>query len=332
MQASGHSTQQRGASAKNQSLEMSNMQDRDQRVLDDTRDNPAPSRERAFVPALRGAPFLIGALCLLPIAITNFVVAGNVRDFEVAGVILGIVFLLAFIIALLGLTLVNPNHAKVVLLFGRYIGTVREAGLYWVNPLTVRRSLSLRVRNFNSETLKVNDQRGNPIEIAAIVVWKVRDSAQASFDVEDFVDYVKVQSEAAVRHLASTHLYDHADDGQPSLRGSSQVVNDELAVELGDRLSLAGINVLEARLSHLAYAPEIAGAMLQRQQADAIIDARTRIVDGAVGMVKMALDSLRDEKVVELDEERKAQMISNLLVVLCSDRATQPVVNAGSLY
>ncbi|MCB9890595.1 MAG: SPFH domain-containing protein [Planctomycetes bacterium] len=292
----------------------------------------SPSHERVLVPRIGGIGPLLGLLGILGFAILSFALAANQRDFEVLGVVLGIAAILAFVLGLIGLTLVNPNHVKVVLLFGRYVGTVREAGFYWLNPFTVRKTLSVRVRNFNSETLKVNDQRGNPIEIAAIVVWKVRDSAQASFDVEDFIDYVRVQSEAAVRHLASTHPYDHADDGQVSLRGSSQVVNDELARELSDRLELAGIDVLEARLSHLAYAPEIAGAMLQRQQADAIIDARTRIVDGAVGMVKMALDGLRDEQVVVLDEERKAQMISNLLVVLCSDRATQPVVNAGSIY
>lgn len=290
-----------------------------------------PSHEILMVPKTHGILALVLAVGLLIVAIVLFAVGANSRGAEEIA-LLGIPALILSVFSLISMTLVNPNQAKVVLLFGQYVGTIRKAGFYAINPFTVCRKISLRVRNFNSDTIKVNDQRGNPIEIAAIVVWKVRDTAQAIFDVEDFDDYVRVQSEAAVRQLASTHPYDHAEDGQTSLRGSSARVNDELATEVSERLELAGIDVLEARISHLAYAPEIAGAMLQRQQADAIIDARTRIVDGAVGMVKMALDSLKDEKVVELDEERKAQMISNLLVVLCSDRGTQPVVNAGSLY
>ncbi|MFK7741481.1 MAG: SPFH domain-containing protein [Planctomycetota bacterium] len=233
---------------------------------------------------------------------------------------------------LAGLTLVNPNQTKVVILFGIYKGTLREPGFYWVNPFSRRREVSLRAHNFNSDHLKVNDKRGNPIEIGAVVVWRVRDTAQAAFDVEDHVSYVRVQTESAVRHLASQHPYDTPLDHESSLRGSSDSINQELQEELEQRLQRAGIDVLEARLSHLAYAPEIAGAMLQRQQAEAIIDARTRIVDGACSMVEMALEQLQRKSVVELDEERKAQMVSNLLVVLCSERGTQPVVNAGTLY
>lgn len=300
----------------------------------DTAAAPAPSAERILLLGVHGLVAILGSVGLLIFGIILAVVADETRD-DVTALLCGVFAAFSILTAffgLCGLTLVNPKQARVALLFGRYIGTVRKEGFYWMHPLSARRKLSYRVRNFNSDTLKVNDQRGNPIEIAAIVVWKVPDSAQALFDVEDFVDYVKVQSEAAVRQLAVQHPYDHAEEGQTSLRGSSEIVNEELMRELGERLELAGIDVLEARLSHLAYAPEIAGAMLQRQQADAIIDARTRIVDGAVGMVKMALDGLKAEDIVALDEERKAQMISNLLVVLCSERGSQPIVNAGSLY
>ena len=241
--------------------------------------------------------------------------------------------LLAAVLTYMGLVVVQPNQSEVLVLFGRYIGTIRKDGYFWVNPFTAfwRRKVSLRIRNFDSQKLKVNDKNGNPIDIAAIVVWRVRDTAQAAFDVEDFEDYVKVQSEAAVRHLAASHPYD-SQDGELSLRGSADVVNSELLTELGERLSLAGIDVLEARLSHLAYAQEIAGAMLRRQQADAIIAARARIVDGAVGMVQMALAQLQQSNVVQLDEDRKAAMVSNLLVVLCGEENAQPVLNTGSLY
>lgn len=236
------------------------------------------------------------------------------------------------ILVLIGLTLVNPNQSKVVVLFGNYMGTLRDHGFYWVNPFSVRKTVSLRAHNFNSDKLKVNDLRGNPIEIGAVVVWRVRDSAQATFDVEDYESYVQVQTESALRHLASSHPYDAPTDEVASLRGNGDAIHRELQVELEQRLKMAGIEVLEVRLSHLAYAPEIAGAMLQRQQAEAIIDARKRIVDGAVGMVQMALEQLQQNGVVTLDEERKAQMVSNLLVVLCSERGTQPIVNAGTLY
>jgi regulator of protease activity HflC (stomatin/prohibitin superfamily) len=249
--------------------------------------------------------------------------------------LLGILLLPAFglgILILIGLRLVNPNQSCVVLLFGEYRGTIRKQGLWWVNPFTSRRSVSLRIHNFDTKHLKVNDLRGNPVEIGAVVVWRVKDTAQAVFDVEDYRSYVEVQSEAAIRTTASKHPYDSAEEGETSLRGDSDEVNVELKTQLDERLSLAGIQVLEVRISHLAYAPEIAGAMLRRQQAEAIIDARTRIVDGAVGMVELALGQLEERGVVNLDDERKAAMVSNLLVVLCSESETTPVVNAGTLY
>jgi regulator of protease activity HflC (stomatin/prohibitin superfamily) len=231
-----------------------------------------------------------------------------------------------------GLTVVNPNTAKAVLLFGDYQGSIKDPGFWWVNPLTVRRVVSLRVRNFESSKLKVNDHIGNPIEIAAIVVWRVVETAEALFQVDDYEQFMHVQSESAVRVLATTYPYDSHEDGQTSLRGSGEEVSHRLKEEIQARLSKAGVEVIEARISHLAYAPEIANAMLRRQQATAIIAARQKIVEGAVGMVEMALDLLSQKGVVKLDEERKATMVSNLLVVLCSDRDAQPVVNAGTLY
>ena len=232
----------------------------------------------------------------------------------------------------IGLTVVNPNTAKVLLLFGDYKGTIKTPGFCWVNPLTVRRTVSLRVRNFESGKLKVNDHIGNPIEIAAIVVWRVVETAEALFLVDDYEHFVHVQSESAVRVLATTFPYDAHDEGQTSLRGSGEEVSRRLREEIQERLAKAGVEVVEARISHLAYAPEIANAMLRRQQATAIIAARQKIVEGAVGMVEMALALLSEKAVVHLDEERKASMVSNLLVVLCSDRDAQPVVNAGTLY
>lgn len=228
-----------------------------------------------------------------------------------------------------GLVLVEPNQSRVVMLFGRYKGTIRRPGFFWINPFTNRHPVSLRVRNFQSERLKVNDLRGNPVEIAAVVVWRVHDTAQATFDVQNYESYVAVQTESSLRASASKHPYDSAQPGQTSLRGDSDEVNVELKQQLIERLSLAGVEVLEVRLMHLAYAAEIAGVMLRRQQAEAIIDARTRIVEGAVSMVKMALDQLQEHKVVTLDDGQKAAMVSNLLVVLCSESETTPVVNTG---
>ncbi|MET8779811.1 SPFH domain-containing protein [Nocardia sp. NPDC050713] len=230
-----------------------------------------------------------------------------------------------------GLVIVNPNEAKVVQFFGRYIGSVSEPGFFSVVPLTDHKIISLRVRNFETQKLKVNDADGNPVEIAAVVVYRVVDSFKAAFAVDDYEEYVETQSEAAVRHLATTHPYDAHDAERTSLRDGAEVA-EELTVELRDRTEMAGIEVLEARITHLAYAPEIAQAMLVRQQAAQVVAARTHIVEGAVGMVSLALDRLTAQGVVELDEERRAAMVSNLLVVLCGDRATQPVVNAGSLY
>ncbi|MFV8755310.1 SPFH domain-containing protein [Nannocystaceae bacterium ST9] len=229
-----------------------------------------------------------------------------------------------------GLVLVEPNESKAVLLFGRYRGTLRKAGFHWINPFSVCRHVSLRARNFDSTKLKVNDKRGNPIEIGAVVVWRVKDTAQALFDVDHYESYVSVQTESAIRTTAAKHPYDTADEGEVSLRGDSSEVNAELMAQLAARLSHAGVEILEVRLSHLAYAPEIAGVMLRRQQAEAIIDARARIVEGAVGMVKLALDHLSEQKVVQLDENQKAALVSNLLVVLCSESETQPVVSTGA--
>ena len=231
-----------------------------------------------------------------------------------------------------GLFVVNPNEAKVVQLFGAYVGSVRRAGLHWVNPFCLRRRVSLRIRNFESAKLKVNDHTGNPIDIAAVVVWRVVDSAEAVFEVDDYKNFVHVQTEAALRNLATSYPYDAHVEGEMALRGHPAEVADRLRVEIQDRLAKAGVEVIEARISHLAYAPEIAGAMLRRQQATAIVAARQKFVEGAVGMVEMALEALAQRQVVELDDERKAAMVSNLLVVLCSDQHTQPVVNTGTLY
>jgi regulator of protease activity HflC (stomatin/prohibitin superfamily) len=231
-----------------------------------------------------------------------------------------------------GLTPVNPNESRALVLFGRYRGTIQEQGLQWVNPFTERRKISVRVRNFETSKLKVNDHDGNPIEIAAVVVWKVTDTAEALFEVDDYENFVAVQAESALRNLATSHPYDAHVEGDIALRSNPVEVSEQLRTEIQDRLEKAGVTVIEARISHLAYAPEIANAMLRRQQANAVIAARTRIVEGAVGMVEMALEQLSAKQVVQLDEERKAQMVSNLLVVLCSEHEAQPVLNAGTLY
>ncbi|HET6396458.1 MAG TPA: SPFH domain-containing protein [Pseudoxanthomonas sp.] len=236
------------------------------------------------------------------------------------------------IFMIVGLYTLQPNQAAVLSLFGKYAGTVKEAGLRWNNPFYAKRKVSQRVRNFESGRLKVNDLDGSPIEIAAVIVWQVVDAAEAVFNVDDYESFVHIQSEAALRAMASSYPYDQHDDGQVALRSHPQEISEHLQSQIAERLGTAGVEVIEARISHLAYAPEIAQAMLQRQQANAVIAARTRIVAGAVGMVEMALAELQKNGVVQLDEERKAQMVSNLLVVLCGDRGTQPVVNTGSLY
>jgi hypothetical protein len=243
----------------------------------------------------------------------------------------GVVGFICFL-SLIGLFTVQPNQAKVLTLFGKYVGTVRFAGLWWANPLFVKRGISLRVRNFETAKLKVNDKTSNPIEIGAIVVWQVVDSAEAMFEVDNYEDYVRVQSESAVRTLATSYPYDAHVDGERSLSHNAVEISDQLAGEVQARLAKAGMKVLEARISHLAYAPEIANAMLRRQQASAIIAARGLIVEGAVTMVEMALKSIVEKGFVNLDEERKAAMVSNLLVTLCAEQPTQPVVNTGSIY
>jgi len=245
---------------------------------------------------------------------------------------LSILGLLLCFFLLLGLFVVNPNEGKVLQLFGQYVGTARAPGIRWANPLYAKKRISLRVRNFESAKLKVNDLDGNPIEIAAVVVWKVVDTAEAVFEVDNYENYVHVQSEAALRNMATSYPYDAHEETQMSLRGNTAAIADHLRKEIQDRLARAGVDVIEARISHLAYAPEIAASMLQRQQAGAIIAARQRIVEGAVGMVEMALDMLSAKNVVTLDEERKAAMVCNLLVVLCGERSTQPIVNAGTLH
>jgi len=233
---------------------------------------------------------------------------------------------------LAGFIVVEPSEGKVVLLFGKYVGTIKNAGFWWMNPLCTKRSVSLRVRNFESGKLKVNDHDGNPIEIAAVVVWRVVETAEAMFNVDDYQNFVHVQSEAALRNLATSYPYDQHEEGQKALRSHTGEIAERLKAEIQDRLARAGVDVIEARISHLAYAPEIANAMLRRQQASAIIAARQKIVEGAVSMVEMALEQLAAKHVVQLDEERKASMVSNLLVVLCSDRDAQPIVNTGTIY
>jgi len=277
-----------------------------------------------------GGFMLILLVALLVGSFALFIRSARQRDSET--VLVALTLLAVTSVCLGGLTVVNPNEAKVVVLFGTYKGTVKEPGFWWFNPFTRRRRVSLRVRNFESSKLKVNDQDGNPVEIAAVVVWKVVETAEAVFHVDDYEHFVHVQSESAVRTLATSYPYDAHVEGQTSLRMSVIEISHKLRDEIQERLEKAGVEVIEARITHLAYAPEIAGAMLRRQQASAVIAARQKIVEGAVGMVQMALEQLSQKHVVELDEERKASMVSNLLVVLCSDRDAQPIVNAGTLY
>jgi len=284
------------------------------------------------VRSLSGLPFLLGVLALLVVAAWLFVAGverGNTQPLLIlASVLLGMVALLS----LTGLYTVQPNQAVVLSLFGKYVGTVKDNGLRWNNPFFSKKKVSQRVRNFESGKLKVNELDGSPIEIAAVIVWQVVDASEAVYNVDDYESFVHIQSESALRAMATSYPYDQHEDGQLSLRSHAAEISQHLKDELAERLADAGVLVLDARISHLAYAPEIAQAMLQRQQANAVIAARTRIVAGAVGMVEMALAELQKNNVVQLDEERKAQMVGNLLTVLCSDRGTQPIVNAGSLY
>ena len=278
-----------------------------------------------------GWPALIILVLVLLLDIA-LIVVGSLTWLEGGWVLVTVASVLMPIILFffIGLFAVPPNEARVLQLFGRYVGTVRSPGLRYTNPLYTKQRISVRVRNFETTRSKVNDTDGNPIEMAAVVVWRVVDTAVATFQVDDYVNYVHVQSESAVRNLATHYPYDTQEDGQLSLRGDTEEVAGQLQAEIQGRLTEAGVEVLEARITHLAYAPEIASAMLQRQQAGAIIAARTQIVEGAVSMVQMALDQLSARNVVELDEERKAAMVSNLLVVLCGDRSTQPVLNTDS--
>jgi regulator of protease activity HflC (stomatin/prohibitin superfamily) len=256
-------------------------------------------------------------------------ISAIVRE-DVVTLVVSLVGLLANILVTVGFFVVNPNEAAVILLFGEYKGTCKTNGFRWANPFFTKRKISLKARNLNGERLKVNDKSGNPIEIAAVVVWQVDNTAQAMFDVDDYEDYVSTQSESAVRHLASRYAYDGGDEDEITLRGATDEVNDNLMSELQERLARAGVVVMEARLSHLAYASEIAHAMLQRQQASAVVAARRKIVDGAVGMVEMALGELAAKQIVDLPADHKAQLVSNLLVVLCSEHAAQPVLNTGA--
>ena len=281
--------------------------------------------------SVAGIPFI--GLCVVLAAIGIALVLPAAQGQPAASAIAGVILLAIDGFMLKGFFQVAPNEGQVLQLFGKYAGSVRTEGLRWTNPFCSRRRISLRVRNFESGKLKVNDNDGNPIEIAAVVVWQVIDTAEAVFCVDDYENFVHIQSESALRQMAQSYPYDAHDDGKPSLRSHGEVINSHLRDEIQTRLGKAGVQVVEARISHLAYAQEIAQAMLQRQQAGAIIAARTKIVEGAVSMVEMALDQLSQRGVVNLDEERKAQMVSNLLIVLCSDhRGVQPVVNTGSLY
>jgi regulator of protease activity HflC (stomatin/prohibitin superfamily) len=289
-------------------------------------------KEHAAFSISGGLAILIGLVLLLAVPGWFFAQIPHHQLDPAPYVIPALVSAFFGILVLKGCFIVGPNEARVLTLFGKYAGTVKTTGPRWANPLTTKRQVSLRARNFETAKIKVNDIEGNPIEIGAVVVWRVTDTAQAMFDVENFGSYVQIQAEAAVRNLAMHHPYDSHDENVVSLRGQSDHVAEQLRKEINDRIKSAGVEVVDARIAHLAYAPEIAQAMLQRQQAGAIIAARQRIVEGAVSMVEMALDQLAKRGIVELDPERKAAMVSNLLVVLCGERSTQPVVNAGTLY
>ena len=290
-------------------------------------DYEASIKERVRTPAA-GLPTLVLLLGGLLACVAGFI--GGAASAQGVVVAVAIICAVGILFMLSGMFIVNPNEAKVLVLFGEYAGSVRKPGMYWANPFFKRTSISLRIHNFESAHLKVNDHDGNPIEIAAIVVWRVVDSAEATFEVEDYRDYIRVQTESAVRNLATLHPYDAHQDGQLSLRGSTAEVAEQLKSEIQERVSKAGVEVSEARISHLAYSPEIAAAMLRRQQASAIIAARQKIVEGAVSMVEMALQQLTDRRIVEMDQERKAAMVSNLMIVLCSEHNAQPVLNMGA--
>ncbi|AKZ57885.1 Membrane protease family protein [Streptomyces ambofaciens ATCC 23877] len=303
-------------------------------VTADVPEMPAPRVRETQAHSIGGGFALL--LGLVGLAVGAGLIAGATAVASTGGkaalIIGGIVIALAAFLAMCGLNMVAPGEARVVQLFGRYRGTIRQDGLRWVNPLTSRTKISTRVRNHETAVLKVNDAYGNPIELAAVVVWRVEDTAQATFEVDDYVEFVSTQTEAAVRHIAIEYPYDAHDEDGLSLRGNAEEITEKLAVELHARVEAAGVQIIESRFTHLAYAPEIASAMLQRQQAGAVVAARRQIVDGAVGMVEAALARISEQGIVELDDERKAAMVSNLMVVLCGDRAAQPVLNTGTLY
>ncbi|QES56412.1 hypothetical protein DEJ51_21370 [Streptomyces venezuelae] len=300
-----------------------------------TNENATPDGVREFTAhSIGGGPALLLGLLGLP-ASAGLIVAGSLAAAVAAKAVLislGVLLSLVSTLVLCGLNTVAPGETRVVQLFGRYKGTIRADGLRWVNPLTSREKISTRVRNHETAVLKVNDAYGNPIELAAVAVWRVEDTARATFEVEDFTEFVETQTEAAVRHIAIEYPYDAHEEGGLSLRGNAEEITEKLAAELRDRVDAAGVHIIESRFTHLAYAPEIASAMLQRQQAGAVVAARKQIVEGAVGMVELALNRLAEQDIVDLDPERKAAMVSNLMVVLCGDRAAQPVVNTGTLY
>lgn len=280
--------------------------------------------------SLPGIPVLLALIAV--VAACAWLFYAGVQGHAIPLLVVSLVVAVLALFCMVGLYMVEPNQSAVVSLFGKYVGTVKDSGLRWNNPFLAKRKVSLRVRNFESGKLKVNELEGSPIEIAAVIVWQVADSAEAVYNVDDYESFVHIQSESALRTMATSYPYDQHEEGQVALRSHATEISQHLRDELAERLADAGVKVLDARISHLAYAPEIAQAMLQRQQANAIIAARTRIVSGAVGMVEMALAELQKNGVVHLDEERKAQMVSNLLVVLCGERSTQPIVNAGTLY
>ncbi|MFI6438983.1 SPFH domain-containing protein [Streptomyces sp. NPDC050759] len=304
------------------------MSAQDSASIADTPDMPAPRVREFAAHSIGGALALLLGLAGLLLAVFLFAASGESPGYAVGGAFVLIVAL----ISLRGLNTVAPGEARVVQLFGRYKGTIRQDGLRWVNPFTSRTKVSTRVRNHETAVLKVNDAYGNPIELAAVVVWKVEDTAQATFEVDNFVKFVATQTETAVRHIAIEYPYDAHEEGGLSLRGNADEITQKLATELHARVESAGVQIIESRFTHLAYAPEIASAMLQRQQAGAVVAARRQIVEGAVGMVEEALARITERDIVELDEERKAAMVSNLMVVLCGDRAPQPVLNTGTLY
>jgi hypothetical protein len=300
-------------------------------------DMPAPHTYERQVRAANGfvmvsvaTVLMLAGIALLVLGIA-LLVSGSAPA-GLAALVVGALAIAIGFVMLFGLTAVAPGEARVVQLLGRYVGTLRTPGFQWVNPITVRRRVSTRIRNHETDVTKVNDADGNPIQIATVVVWQVEDTAQAVFEVDDFVEFVAIQAETAVRHIAGSYPYDAHGEPRLSLRDNADEINDQLSTEIAARVASAGVKVIESRIIHLAYAPEIAHAMLRRQQAGAVVAARQRIVEGAVGMVEMALARLAEHDVVELDEERKAAMVSNLLVVLVGDRDTQPVVNTGTLY